>query len=102
VNNNRGIGWQSAFDDVIFAVQNDVPEPELTVIKCSACGQKLIELFVVGDGPTSQLIVECPFCGDRSFKVSVRGAFKFAACDNVEITNIQYGDSIIFSTKTSS
>ncbi len=46
-------------------------------IVCSACGKQLIEIWMVRPKAplTTYITVDCPFCGDKSFKKTIRGQY---------------------------
>lgn len=44
------------------------------ILKCSACGQTLLEVKVVKKSPLSlEYQADCPFCGDHSYPVDIQG-----------------------------
>jgi DNA-directed RNA polymerase subunit RPC12/RpoP len=71
-----------------------VDEGHKLIVKCSRCAAELVEIWVVRpDAPVqSEIIAECPHCGDQSFMKKVRGQY----C----IGQIESGKTIMIDTPT--
>lgn len=61
------------------------------VIECSACGRELCDIWVYR--PTiklrSTIVAKCGHCGDKSFKVDVRGQFSVGHTEESSISDMQ-------------
>ena len=71
-----------------------VDEGSKLIIKCSKCAAELVEIWVVRpDAPVrSEIIADCPHCGDQSFMKKVRGQY----C----IGQIESGKTVMTNTPT--
>lgn len=60
-----------------------------TTIKCSNCGTSLITVWVIRpDAPmSSSITVECPHCGDKSFRFDVRGQYCIGSVEGTEMVD---------------
>ena len=67
-----------------------VQDGNKTIIKCSACNKDLIEIWVVRPiKMVSDIVVNCPFCGDKSFKTKIDGQFCLGHLDDTVIVDAQ-------------
>lgn len=85
-------------DKINYEYREDIKEPDLIILQCSSCSKKLLEVFITGDGPVSQLVAQCPYCGDRSFVKTITGTFKYATANELFIKDIVYNNKIHFIT----
>lgn len=70
-------------------------------IKCSNCEKKLLILpsYLDSEEVLYKLVVDCPFCGDKSFELDIRGPLKYYPAENVKIKDfIQKGNLVRFVT----
>lgn len=59
-----------------------------THIKCSNCNKTLCCIKKLTDNTTtSNIVVKCPYCNDRSFKTTIKGRFAFIDIDGLKITD---------------
>ena len=56
-------------------------------ISCSSCRRQLVEIWMVRpDAPlTTEMVVECPFCGDKSFKKTIKGQYCLGHLESREV-----------------
>lgn len=47
------------------------------IIKCSGCGKSLVDIWITRplEDFSEKFIADCPYCGDRSFVVTIEGGF---------------------------
>lgn len=57
------------------------------IIRCSACDKDLIEIWIVRpDAPLkTEMVVDCPFCGDKSFQKIIRGQYCLGHLESGEV-----------------
>ncbi len=70
-------------------------QPEDTnFIKCSNCEKKLAQIFEqsLSDKVFYKLVVECPFCKDKSFSRDIKGKVGIHPCAGVGFINIETND----------
>jgi ribosomal protein L37E len=94
---------QKRFDNSVreFAKQREsnIQDGKHNNISCSACGESLVEIWVIRPEAevTTDIIVECPFCGDASFPVRITGQYciGYAEGSKARMTNMTIdGDTL--------
>ncbi len=72
---------------------SEIIKPDQTkVLKCSACGKGLLRInhiFKKEDGHSLlyNLIVDCPYCGDKCFAEQIYGVFRYTEYPGVQLRN---------------
>lgn len=65
-------------------------------IDCSSCDAPLAKILVTRDtGTVNNIIVECPHCGDRSFKKKIVGDYYLVPTIYTSVVNIIDSDNVI-------
>ena len=64
-----------------------IEDGEKKKIECSACGCSLIEIWIVRPNAplTTEMIVDCPLCGDKSFKKVIKGQYCIGHLENSDV-----------------
>ena len=67
---------------------------ETTYIKCSNCEKRLVCIapHKLSDKVFYKLVVECPFCKDKSFEYDIKGTMGIRPCDGVALVDIERDD----------
>lgn len=67
---------------------------ETIIVKCSSCKIELAEIWMIRPSApiTSDIVAECPHCGDKSFKINVSGQY----C----LGHVESGKTLIVDTPT--
>lgn len=73
---------------------NIIRPNETTYIKCSNCSKNLICIapHKLADKTFYKMVVECPFCGDKSFEYDVKGTVGVRPCEGVGLVDIKRDD----------
>lgn len=95
----KGFNLNAADFDKIYEKQGEgkiashLTDGEHVYFDCSNCGKKLAEVWITQPNfnLTSHIVVECVYCGDKSFKKEVKGAFHIGHTDKTTIDDIDYG-----------
>ena len=69
---------------------------ETQTIKCSNCEADLFRVAVKDAIGVDfyKVVVECPFCNDKSFQYKVEGLFRWIPLDKVVVTNMLTDDQL--------
>ena len=79
-------------------------ETKLTIVKnkntedipCSNCGKVLMKVFEQDKDSSTlyKVVVNCPFCGDKSFEKEVHGIFRALPGEGVLLSDVVYNGNI--------
>lgn len=74
------------------------------VIRCSnpSCKKLLLRIkhTPISDSVLYKLIVECPYCHDKSYEFAVKGEFNYIVKDGLQIIKVEENkDVVIFRTR---
>jgi RNase P subunit RPR2 len=75
---------------------------EVQTVKCSNCFKDLMTINVrkVSDDAFYNLVVGCPFCGDKSFALEIKGTLNAHPCNGVGMVDIfTTEDTTFYKTK---
>jgi predicted RNA-binding Zn-ribbon protein involved in translation (DUF1610 family) len=83
--------------DKLYAEQGDgaiasyLEDGEHVIIQCSNCRKTLADVWITQPDfeLKSEIVAHCPFCGDKSFKTTVQGAFHLGHTDKTTIDHVE-------------
>jgi hypothetical protein len=67
---------------------------ETDIIKCSNCNKELVQIHVtkLSSEAFYKMVVECPFCKDKSWEYDIKGRVGVRPCAGVALINIDKND----------
>lgn len=65
------------------------------VLHCSNCNSPLVDIWVIGEGPTHKVRAKCPHCGDKSYFKEVNGRFNMGNTDYTELGPVDYHENVV-------
>jgi len=74
-----------------FRAAEFIEDGTKTIIACSACGKDLVEIWMVRpDAPLkTELVVSCPYCGDKSFQQNIKGQYCLGNLESREVIMVE-------------
>jgi len=65
------------------------------ILYCSNCNAPLVDIWIIGEGPTHNVRAICPHCGDKSFWKKVEGKFNMGDTDKTDLGPIDYSENTV-------
>lgn len=73
------------------AINSYLTDGKHEIVHCSNCGKHLVDVWITQPDfeMTSEIVAECPYCGDKSFPKKVEGSFHLGHTDDTTIDHME-------------